>query len=127
MANEKNLKPIRSKSEAREKGRKGGIASGVARREQHTIESIAQKFFYAPVSDEKALEKAAKQLGLTSKSSKGELLLLRCLMQSIQKGDVKDVEIWKRLLGEDCADNSTEANEQESLLMAIKEAVQNED
>ena len=31
MANEKNLKPVRSESEAREKGKKGGIASGKAR------------------------------------------------------------------------------------------------
>lgn len=37
MANEKNLKPVRSKEEAREKGRKGGIASGKARRERKTL------------------------------------------------------------------------------------------
>ena len=34
MANEQNLKPVRSEKEAREKGRKGGIASGKARREK---------------------------------------------------------------------------------------------
>ena len=28
MANESNLKPVRSKEEARAKGRKGGVASG---------------------------------------------------------------------------------------------------
>lgn len=32
MANENNLKPYRTESEAREAGRKGGIASGEARR-----------------------------------------------------------------------------------------------
>lgn len=32
MANEQNLKPVRTKSEARERGRKGGKASGAARR-----------------------------------------------------------------------------------------------
>ena len=37
MANESNLKPVRSKEEAREKGRKGGIASGKARRERKTL------------------------------------------------------------------------------------------
>lgn len=37
MANEQNLKPTRTKSEARERGRKGGIASG----EQRTNSSEA--------------------------------------------------------------------------------------
>ena len=37
MANEQNLKPVRSKSEARSRGRKGGIASGKARRERKTL------------------------------------------------------------------------------------------
>ena len=32
MANEANLRPCRSKSEARERGRKGGKASGVVRK-----------------------------------------------------------------------------------------------
>lgn len=37
MANEQNLKPVRTKSEAREKGKAGGIASGKARRERKTL------------------------------------------------------------------------------------------
>lgn len=37
MANEENLKPIRSASEAREKGRQGGKASGIARAKEKTI------------------------------------------------------------------------------------------
>ena len=37
MANEQNLKPVRSKSEARSRGKKGGIASGKARRERKTL------------------------------------------------------------------------------------------
>ena len=35
--NEQNLKPIRSVSEAREKGRKGGQASGLARRAKKSL------------------------------------------------------------------------------------------
>lgn len=37
MANEKNLKPIRSKSEAREKGKKGGKKSGEVRAQRKTL------------------------------------------------------------------------------------------
>ena len=41
MANEKNLKPVRSESEAREKGKKGGIASGKARLAKKTAREYA--------------------------------------------------------------------------------------
>ena len=41
MANEKNLKPVRSESEAREKGKKGGIASGKARLAKKTARENA--------------------------------------------------------------------------------------
>ena len=37
MANEQNLKPVRTKEEARERGRNGGIASGKARKENKLI------------------------------------------------------------------------------------------
>lgn len=37
MANEQNLRPVKSKKEARERGRKGGIASGKARAERKTL------------------------------------------------------------------------------------------
>lgn len=37
MANEQNLQPVRTKEEARERGRNGGIASGKARKENKLI------------------------------------------------------------------------------------------
>lgn len=37
MANEQNLKPVRSKKEARERGRKGGIKSGETRAQRKTL------------------------------------------------------------------------------------------
>jgi hypothetical protein len=37
MANTDNLKPVRTKEEARERGRNGGVASGKARKENKLI------------------------------------------------------------------------------------------
>lgn len=37
MANEENLQPVRTKSEARERGRNGGIKSGEVRRARKTL------------------------------------------------------------------------------------------
>ena len=42
MANEQNLKPVSSKKEARERGRKGGIASGEARRAKKSLREAMQ-------------------------------------------------------------------------------------
>ena len=42
MANEQNLKPVRNEKEARELGRKGGIASGQARREKATMKKTLE-------------------------------------------------------------------------------------
>lgn len=41
--NEENLKPFQSAEEAREKGRKGGIASGQARREKKLFKEAIEK------------------------------------------------------------------------------------
>ena len=37
MANEQNLKPVRTKSEARERGKNGGIKSGKVRKQRKTL------------------------------------------------------------------------------------------
>lgn len=53
MANEQNLKPVRTESEARELGRKGGIASGVARRKKKTIAELTMLVANASISGER--------------------------------------------------------------------------
>lgn len=47
MANEQNLKPPTTK-EARERGRKGGIASGKARREKRTFRELMELYGAMP-------------------------------------------------------------------------------
>ena len=42
MANESNLKPVRTESEARRKGKKGGIASGKARKENKLLKIVLE-------------------------------------------------------------------------------------
>lgn len=42
MANEQNLKPVKSKNEARERGKNGGKASGESRREKKAVREIAK-------------------------------------------------------------------------------------
>lgn len=53
MANEQNLIPVQSESEAREKGRQGGIASGKARREKKEMREFAKMVLDELVKDKK--------------------------------------------------------------------------
>lgn len=51
MANEKNLKPVRTKSEAREKGKKGGKASGASRRRHKSLQETMLMVSKLPLDD----------------------------------------------------------------------------
>ena len=65
MANEQNLKPVRTESEARALGRNGGIASGEARRKKKTIAEQTMLALNAAMSA-KRLEDAEETLGKLS-------------------------------------------------------------
>ena len=63
MANEENLTPVRSKKEAREKGKLGGIKSGEARREKKLFkEEILKRMGEKDWNDivDKLIERAKK-------------------------------------------------------------------
>lgn len=59
-----NLIPIRTEDEAREKGRKGGIASGKARRRKASLMKCARRVLEAPMqgSMRKTVEKLVGEL-----------------------------------------------------------------
>ena len=52
MANEQNLKPVRTKSEARERGRNGGKASGAARRRKADFRKTLNMLLTAEIDSE---------------------------------------------------------------------------
>lgn len=101
MANENNLTPIRSESEAREKGRKGGKASGKKRREQKTVRDILSTVLDGKIRDNEQFAKLAAKMGVNDKKSVKDIYTLVCLLNSVKKGDLSDLERLTRLLGED--------------------------
>lgn len=82
MANEENLISMdkRSKSEARELGRKGGIASGASRRAYRSLKQAAKAFF-------KENEDAA-------------MAVVQAMYQEALDGNVKAVDKLQDLIGE---------------------------
>lgn len=79
MANEQNLKPVRSKSEARERGKKGGIKSGKVRKERKTFK-----------------EELLLLLSLENMQTKISVALI----QKAINGDTKAFEIIRDTVGE---------------------------
>lgn len=100
MANEQNLNPVRSKSEARERGRKGGIASGKARREKRTMQEIAKALLSMPMED-KELETVEYLQGYKGKNiSAGEAALLVQMQKAIKEADGRAFALVRDTAGE---------------------------
>ena len=103
MARKKdNLIPFnkRSKTEARENGKAGGIASGIARRKKSTIKSLLKDWADSPISNAQ-LKKQAESFGLDT--DEGKAVLTAAILKNALKGNSKYMEYALKLLGEDSA------------------------
>ena len=127
MANEQNLKPIRTESEAREKGRNGGIASGAARREKKTVQKILNDFLSTSAKDNPQVAKLAAKMGLKSDDSIKDLFTIVCTLNTLKDGNLSDLERLSKLLGEQTEIADTEAQKQADFLDAVKKAVTDAD
>ena len=108
MPNEKNLIPMdqRSKSEARELGRNGGIASGVSRRRKRSLKEAADLYLSLPVSDRKMWNKISRR-GVDPEDIDNQMAMIIGLTIAATAGDAKAAKVIVDLLGEDS--NSEEA------------------
>lgn len=99
MANEKNLKPIRSKSEAREKGKKGGRKSGKVRREKRLLKDCMLELLDLPVAEVEEQKRLAS-MGLDEKKIDNRALLTSALFLKGASGNVAAFKEIKELIGE---------------------------
>ena len=127
MANEQNLKPIRTESEAREKGRNGGIASGAARREKKTVQKILNDFLSTAAKNNPQVSKLAAKIGLQDDGSIKDLFTIVCTLNTLKDGNLSDLERLSKLLGEQTEIADTEAQKQAAFLDAVKKAVTDAD
>ena len=131
MTNEtsKNLIPQseRTKDEQREIARKGGIASGIARREKKTVQKILGDFLDLGITQNKTLEALARKAGLSTDGSIKDLVTAVCVLNTLKKGDISELEKIAKLLGEQAEIADTEAQKQAAFLDAVKKAVTDAD
>lgn len=83
MANEQNLRPARSKSEARERGALGGKKSGETRRRKKTMRELLEIAMERPQGDKTTAE-----------------AITVALIDKALSGDVKAYEVVRDTLGE---------------------------
>ena len=87
MANEENLKQIRTESEAREKGRAGGIASGKSRRRKKHIKDTVKMLMQLPLMEGK-LDALTSYDTLNGKNRTVEEQLILKQIEKASKGDL---------------------------------------
>ena len=109
MPNEKNLIPMdqRSKSEARELGRNGGIASGISRRRKRSLKEAADLYLSLPVSDRKMWNKISRR-GVDPEDIDNQMAMIIGLTMAATAGDAKAAKVIVDLPGE--AAHSEEAS-----------------
>lgn len=124
MANESNLKPVRSEEEARAKGRKGGKASGKARREKKTIQNILTALCDSKCSDIPQFKKIAAKLGLDGDKSVKELFTLVSTLNALKTAKMDDLGKMAELLGEQREKDENLESVQETLIKIKETAIE---
>ena len=120
LANEKNLIPYseRSENEARENGRKGGIASGESRRKRKLLKDSMNALLELPVSSTKEYNALIK-MGIDIEDIDNSQLIVLALFNRAKSGDVAAIKELRNLIGEDSAEDKS-AGQLERLIEGLK-------
>ena len=104
MPNEQNLVPIQSTEEARERGRKGGIASGVSRRRKRSLREAADLYLSLPVANRRKWNAIAKE-GVDPEDVDNQMAMIIGLTQAAIGGDAKAAKLLFELVGDQSGEN----------------------
>lgn len=110
MAGEENLIPFseRTKEEARELGRRGGKASGAARRRKRSLKEAADLFLSLPVEDKRRWNKLARRY-LDAEDIDNQMAMVVALWDGAVGGDARSAKVLIDLLGKDSEEDGNAA------------------
>lgn len=110
MAGEENLIPFseRTKEEARELGRRGGKASGAARRRKRSLKEAADLYLSLPVEDKRRWNKLARRY-LDAEEIDNQMAMIVALWDGAVSGDARSAKVLIDLLGKDSEEDSNAA------------------
>ena len=96
MANEKNLNPVRSKEEARERGKKGGIKSGETRRKKAALRNTMNRL----LTMQAEVEGLSDVLRADGGESTYEEIIAMAMIQQASLGNVKAYQAIMKTVGQ---------------------------
>ena len=99
MAGKENLRPVSSKEEARERGRKGGLASGEARRKRKTLK---------------------EELLLMLSEGETQQSVTLALIEKAMSGDTKAFEVIRDTIGEKPVDKVMSSDVEPSVIAEVE-------
>ncbi len=107
MANEENLKPVRTKSEARSRGKKGGIASGKARREKKLFRETLESILMMPMKNGEGMgvEDIQNFASIKGQNISVQEAILIAQVQKAMKGDTRAAEYVRDSIGQKPTEN----------------------
>ena len=105
MSGKENLRPVSSKDEARERGRKGGLASGEARRKRKTLK---------------------EELLLMLSEGETQQSVTLALIEKAMSGDTKAFEVIRDTIGEKPVDKVMIADVEPSVIAEVEAMVTGE-
>ena len=98
MANEQNLRPIEYKL-SQEEAKKGGIASGKARRQRKTLREIGDMIGGLDVKSDRA-RKIMRDAGIENEDMIQDVAMMFRLNLKAQSGDIRAAELVAKLRGQ---------------------------
>lgn len=101
MANEENLKPFDSnqnREEAKKNGRKGGIASGEARRRKRSMREALEAFIETPLPDD--LKAKFSKTGMDTENADYQAAVMAAQVLQAIKGNTRAAVWLSEILGE---------------------------
>lgn len=99
--NPNKIQPIRTTQEARERGRNGGIKSGIARRAKKSLQQLAKTILETQVNDDKA-KGFLHNFGLDEQDQNYQALMIaKLLNKALKETDVKAIQTLTTLAGFD--------------------------
>lgn len=109
--NDQNLRPVRNKSEARERGKKGGIASGKARAEKRDLRKALELLLEREYTDKNG-NKLSGTEAITAK-----------LFEQAKKGNIRAFETLRDTIGQKPVERVVIAEVDQDIIDEVERAV----
>ena len=118
-----NLRPVKTKEEARERGRNGGIASGEAKRKKKTMKELFEVALERPPTKASDLDTLAEFYGISAKEVTSAMAVIHKALERAEEGNTRAMEFVRDTSGNKLAEKMQV--EQTTDINGVSEELQN--